>query len=912
MKKVMIGVLVIIPIIIMLIVGMVTNFVSTQAHIGVEKVVVDKSTCTIHLSDLTINDKGQRIVNLNDYIGVTVLPEKASNKTVTWSIEGEVESMNSSLDLSGEELVTLIDSDVNPVASNTTGMMLVSNYCHFTVAVQAEQAKARCTVEITDADVQSVKIEGKSEISVGESALLTAKYSPIGSLVTEGRWESLNPDVATVDANGVVKGLKAGQTEIVMYAVQSGAGNEIASERFAVTVKAAGSAFGNTVYVAGDAVSLAEAGIDKDNVQSVSGGVRSDDTLNITEAHAEVTLTDGGKVVFVKCASDDFVIENADIFTYDGESANPYIVAINDIPLTLSAAWRADIGAPETAPAVTWRSSNENVAYVDENGFVHAVSEGEVTVSANCNGKVQTLNLLVANKIVMVNLEITNESLKVGLALETIFASQKYDVSYKLVPNTVEFRTLLPTPTGDSSFYNAFTFTVEDEYADKDIAFFNGNVLTFIPENITERTTVTVTVKAKYPRYPDMQNLTEKSVTLDVVSGVQVSTLEELYTAADASLDYEKYTENGSEKYRYRKPVVDAITLVNDIEIKENSFNRRTPEICSDFYGNGNMIYSTKAFIGETGTDMLLQRGDGKVVSNVTLTTNRDIGDEITDVEGAQGLRGYGITFDITPGDRYGLDETRHSNTLEYSIVQNAGTGIGVNGIDLTLEGCIVRNMGGTGVYVPTNLYEYEDNGVKTYGTKYSVITTHNVVMSNLIGTAMSFQYVNFSGKNKEIAEAEVAKGHNSGLAQTGFLDIYNWQPVTALNLIDKNTIDSSLGSLVDIATGALGSALLDPKFSDMVRQYNGETYIHMGFISVGITEKSYLQPQFVTETDRYFEFTTNDLKGNTLFDVAFSTYKPLADNPIRVWCYGADDASITPGKTYVINARFIERLHQD
>ena len=43
MKKVMIGVLVIIPIIIMLIVGMVTNFVSTQAHIGVEKVVVDTS-----------------------------------------------------------------------------------------------------------------------------------------------------------------------------------------------------------------------------------------------------------------------------------------------------------------------------------------------------------------------------------------------------------------------------------------------------------------------------------------------------------------------------------------------------------------------------------------------------------------------------------------------------------------------------------------------------------------------------------------------------------------------------------------------------------------------------------------------------------------------------------------------------
>ena len=41
MKKIMLGVLVLIPILIMLIVGLVTSFVSTQAYIGVESVSIE-------------------------------------------------------------------------------------------------------------------------------------------------------------------------------------------------------------------------------------------------------------------------------------------------------------------------------------------------------------------------------------------------------------------------------------------------------------------------------------------------------------------------------------------------------------------------------------------------------------------------------------------------------------------------------------------------------------------------------------------------------------------------------------------------------------------------------------------------------------------------------------------------------
>lgn len=917
MKKIMIGVLVLIPIIIVLIVGLVTNFVSTQVHIGVDSVTLDKTVCYINLAELKVDASGEgRILNLNDYLNIIVLPEKATNRdALTWSVDGKVVSLNPSPDTESNDIAYMVEEAGGKYVaaqSNSTGLMMVKDYCHFTVTVQAEQHKASCLIEITDADVQSVTVSGKDTLSVGESTLLTARYSPLGSLVTTGSWKSSDPAVAKVDANGIVTAVGAGNADITMTAVQANAGGDITSAAFKITVNPSVTLFGTIVNVAGNSFNLSAIGVNDDGA-TATGGTVSGGTFTFDEgvSSATLTLTGGAQVTLVKCASDDFVIENADIISYNPDAADPYIVAVNDIPLKLSAVWQADVNGPTGTPSVTWASLDENIAKIDQNGVVTPVSNGKVTISASVDGKQQFIDIFVAKKTDMLNLAMTDENLKVGLALETVFASQKFDAEYKLVPNTVAIETVIPEPTGDSAFYNDFVFTVTDQYADKDIAYFDGNVLTFIPENITERTTVTVTVKAKYPRYPDMASLTQASVTLNVVSGVAVSDTDQLFHAAKLSLDFEKYNENGAEKYREIDPAVKAIVMTSDIEIKENYSSARTPEICSDFYGNGHNLYSTKAFVGDTGMDLIYQYGNNTTISNVVITTNKDIGDEITDAEGAKGLRGYGISFNITPGDRYGENETRHTVRLEYSIVENAGTGIGVHGVDLYIDGCIIRNMGGTGIYVPTNLYEYEDNGVKSYGTKYNVVHTNNVVMSNLIGTAMSFQFTGFASKNQEIADKEYEAGHVSGLVQTGFLDIYNWQPITALNLIDKNTIDSSLGNLVDLASSAIGDALTDPKFSNVVKQYNGETYVHMGFISVGITEKSYLEPQFVTEEGRYREITTNDFENQTLFKLLLNAMPSIKDNPIRVWCYYANDAAITPGKTYVINAKFIERLHQ-
>ena len=132
MKKIMLGVLVIIPIIIMLIVELVTSFVSTQAYIGIESVTIDEDAVQILFSEVPYDENGRKVIDLDDWLTVTVLPERANDKTVEWQIEGEVEHSNS--EVFG---AALIDSNYNEVESNSDGLMELTDYCTFRVSVSA-------------------------------------------------------------------------------------------------------------------------------------------------------------------------------------------------------------------------------------------------------------------------------------------------------------------------------------------------------------------------------------------------------------------------------------------------------------------------------------------------------------------------------------------------------------------------------------------------------------------------------------------------------------------------------------------------------------------------------------------------------------------------------------------------------
>ncbi|WP_206222198.1 immunoglobulin-like domain-containing protein [Schaalia sp. ZJ1691] len=77
----------------------------------------------------------------------------------------------------------------------------------------------------------SVTISGASTVIVGDSTQLTANVTPADALDSSLTWTSSNADVATVDENGVVKGLKPGSATITAQTA-----GKSASGTFTITV----------------------------------------------------------------------------------------------------------------------------------------------------------------------------------------------------------------------------------------------------------------------------------------------------------------------------------------------------------------------------------------------------------------------------------------------------------------------------------------------------------------------------------------------------------------------------------------------------------------------------------------------------------------------------------------------------
>ncbi len=65
----------------------------------------------------------------------------------------------------------------------------------------------------------TIKIEGESEVELGDSITLTAETNPAGESVT---WESLDPDNATITEEGVVTGVEEGTVTVKCSLVSDG------------------------------------------------------------------------------------------------------------------------------------------------------------------------------------------------------------------------------------------------------------------------------------------------------------------------------------------------------------------------------------------------------------------------------------------------------------------------------------------------------------------------------------------------------------------------------------------------------------------------------------------------------------------------------------------------------------------
>lgn len=243
--------------------------------------------------------------------------------------------------------------------------------------------------------------------ATGESAETDEKLAKAASKLTV-EWTSSDESVATVDATGMVVAVSAGEADITASVTDSEMSAvckvtvKVAAKDITVpdsldvklndgsetTVEATVSPTDATdVKVSYASTDEAVATIDKDGrVQVLQPG----------ECDIVTTLTQEGKKVVEKKTHIKAFYEVEGI-TLD--KTEGILTAGNTV--TLSATVLPEEIADETI--VTWTSSDEKVATVDENGKVTAIAAGEATITANAGEKSTTYKLTVQAKKVVQN-----------------------------------------------------------------------------------------------------------------------------------------------------------------------------------------------------------------------------------------------------------------------------------------------------------------------------------------------------------------------------------------------------------------------------------------------------------------------------------------------------------------------------
>lgn len=238
--------------------------------------------------------------------------------------------------------------------------------------------------------------------ATGESAETDEKLAKAASKLTVG-WTSSDESVATVDATGMVVAVSAGEADITASVTDS----EM-SAVCKVTVKVAAKDItvpdnldvklndGNETTVEAT-VSPADATDVKVSYASTDEAVATVDkdgrvqVLQPGECDIVTTLTQEDKKVVEKKTHIKayYEVEGITLDKTEGILTAGNTVALNATVLPEEI-------ADETT--VTWTSSDEKVATVDENGKVTAIAAGEATITANAGEKSATYKLTVQAK----------------------------------------------------------------------------------------------------------------------------------------------------------------------------------------------------------------------------------------------------------------------------------------------------------------------------------------------------------------------------------------------------------------------------------------------------------------------------------------------------------------------------------
>ena len=272
-----------------------------------------------------------------------------------------------------------------------------------TITATADGKSASVSVTVSPLPVQAIVVSpSPAQLTVGQSVTLGVQITDAsGKIVDRAKtFSSDAPSIATVDAQGVVRGVAPGTTTIrVSSEGRVGTTTVIVSRVPVASVSVSPS---TASVVAGRTVTLSA------TVRDASGATLTDRTVTWSSSNTAVaTVSQSGVVTGLAPGS-------AVIFATSEGQSDQAAVTVTPVPVgsvtvaptsstvtvgattQLSATVRDADGATVTDRVVTWTTSDPLIALVSGTGLVTGVNPGSATITATSEGRSGTSSVTVA------------------------------------------------------------------------------------------------------------------------------------------------------------------------------------------------------------------------------------------------------------------------------------------------------------------------------------------------------------------------------------------------------------------------------------------------------------------------------------------------------------------------------------
>lgn len=483
MKKIVIAMLLMLPLIIVASVLFSANIISVNVYIAVESV------------QLNAGDMLTLPLNKGEYqFHATVYPTGARNKGVYFEIEN--------YECFGDDVADAVTID-------QTGLVKFKTYCAFDVVVTTEEGYKmdRCNVIIESGEIEGVSIAiDNYTVMTGESILIKPLFNPVDGQTDNLEWHSDNPSVLRVDDNGIITALTEGSANITVKVSES------IFDTKTFTIKKGVTKYGAKFNASRD-FNLSE--IEPlDAVSAISGCKIENGFLKFTENIAIIKV--GNELVRIShCQNGDIEIEHKDILLQN-------YLKLGGIPIYLNVVY-SDIFA-SGKPSVTYKTNDPLVATIDQTGKTTAVGRGEVTFRAECEDRFVSIDLSVIQEIKYLRLNTIDSHDKKGIANTCVYGNRIYKDG-NFAAYTLELGINYPL----NASWEDFQISINDD----SVAYVDGNKIVF-KENIEGMKNFVITVKAKYSAYQNVSVTARRN--LKIINAVNCSSYEEMYCASEAKM----------------------------------------------------------------------------------------------------------------------------------------------------------------------------------------------------------------------------------------------------------------------------------------------------------------------------------------------------------------------------------------